>query len=356
MTNRAVQDAFGTSLDPKKFKNAAARDLVYAVRSVIEHCNKSSNSQTRWAERQRSEVGEKVESRKFVNHAPHRFLSMHKVLRRILELWTPLTSLYGEKSTTFPLAEKYDTITQLYSFLAPAADVMRYTQNGTEVTGPRSVLSLAKLKMYTLSSETPLLLQEVDDPRNAASKIMGMSNRPPHEPEAVLVDHHDLDPVVQETRELLAKGMHSRFFCRYSPKSLGKGDISYAFEIACALSSQSVGLKFIDRIVADPVFQLTPHEQIEHSKALKRQILSLIRMLAIRAAEKIEEKKSLCVLGLPESAAGIERDFRASGTLITPKRANLRPQNVEMLLFVNINDSIVPWNDPEKIPAGQMNQ
>ncbi|KAI9908744.1 hypothetical protein PsorP6_004600 [Peronosclerospora sorghi] len=68
--------------------------------------------------------------------------------------------------------------------------------------------------MYTLSSETPVLLQEVDEPRKVASKSMGMSNRPPQEPEAVLVDHHDLDPVVQETREVLAKAMHSRFFGR----------------------------------------------------------------------------------------------------------------------------------------------
>ncbi|KAI9908225.1 hypothetical protein PsorP6_004213 [Peronosclerospora sorghi] len=125
---------------------------------------------------------------------------MNKVLRRVLELWIPLISFYGEKWTTLSLADKYDTLYQLYSLLEPAADVMRDTQNGTEVTGPRAVLSLAKLQMYTLSSETPLLLQEVDDPRNAASKSMGMSNRPPQEPEAVLVDHHDLDPVVQETR------------------------------------------------------------------------------------------------------------------------------------------------------------
>ncbi|KAI9907018.1 hypothetical protein PsorP6_003772 [Peronosclerospora sorghi] len=152
MTNRAVQDAFGTSLDPKKSKNAAARDLVSAVKSVIEHFNKSSNSQTRLAELQRSEVGEKVESRKFVSHAPHRFLSMNKVVRRVLELCTPLTSFYGEKRTTFPLAEKYGTLTQLYSLLAPAEDVMRDTQNGTEVTGRRAVLSLAKLRMYTLPS------------------------------------------------------------------------------------------------------------------------------------------------------------------------------------------------------------
>ncbi|KAI9910273.1 hypothetical protein PsorP6_010742 [Peronosclerospora sorghi] len=199
MTNRAVQDAFGTSLDRKKSKNAAARDLVYAVKSVIENFNKSSNSQTRLAELQTSEVVEKVESRKFVSHAPHRFLSMHKVLRRVLELWTPLTSFYEEK-IRHP--------SQFYSLLAPAADVMRDTQNGTEVTGPRAVLSLAKLKMYTLSSETPLLLQEVDELRKEASKSMGMSNRQPQEPEAVLVDHHDLDAVVQETRELLAKRMH----------------------------------------------------------------------------------------------------------------------------------------------------
>ncbi|KAI9914432.1 hypothetical protein PsorP6_006987 [Peronosclerospora sorghi] len=306
---------------------------------------------------------------------------------------------------------------------------------------------------------------------------MGMSNIPPQKPEAVLVDHHDLDPVVQETRELLAKGMHSRFFGRYIPKSLGKGDISYAYAMACALSPQSVRLKLIDSIVADPVFQLTPREQIEHSKALKRHIWSLIRELAIRAAEKIEEKRfssedpdvssakrrkttsgprssftrrsgsefkglgfldndddedrsggevddsvvnveekvdeeirrlqasfgpnkasdiatssssesgsmfqasntfrtdevldfwlninchysylacvARCVLGLPASAEGIERDFVASGSLITPKRANLLSHNVEMMLFVNINDSIVPWDDPENIPTWQMNQ
>ncbi|KAI9916215.1 hypothetical protein PsorP6_018253 [Peronosclerospora sorghi] len=105
---------------------------------------------------------------------------MHKVLRRVLELWTPLTSFYGEKSTAFPLADKYYTLSQLYSLLAPAAYVMRDTQNGT-------------------------------------------------------------------------------------PKNLSKGEISYAYEMACALSPQSVRLKFIDRIVADP--------------------------LAIRAAEKIEEKR-----------------------------------------------------------------
>ncbi|KAI9907009.1 hypothetical protein PsorP6_003313 [Peronosclerospora sorghi] len=274
MTNRAVQDSFGNSLDRKKSKNAAARDLVYAVKSLIEHFNKSSNSQTRLAELQRYEV----ESHKFVSHAPHRFLSMHKVLRRVLELWTPLTLLNGENIRTFPLAEKYDTLSQLYSLLAPAAYVMRDTQNGTEVTGTRAALSLAKLQMHTLSSETPLLIQEVDEPRKAASKSMDMPNRPLQEPEAVLVDHHDLDPVVQETRELLVKGMHLRFFGRYSPKSLGKGD--------------SVRLKLIDRIVADLVFQLIPREQIEHRKALKRHIWSLIRELAIREAEKIEEKRS----------------------------------------------------------------
>ncbi|KAI9906760.1 hypothetical protein PsorP6_004322 [Peronosclerospora sorghi] len=57
MKNPSVQDAFDTSLDPKKSNNAAARDLVSAVKSLIEHFNKSSNSQTCLAEFQKSDDG-----------------------------------------------------------------------------------------------------------------------------------------------------------------------------------------------------------------------------------------------------------------------------------------------------------
>lgn len=63
-----------------------------------------------------------------------------------------------------------------------------------------------------------------------------------------------------------------------------------------------------------------------------------------------------CVLGLPASAAGIERDFGASGLLVTSKRANLLAENVEMMMFININEDIVPWEDSDIIPRDKIEE
>ncbi|CAM9663902.1 unnamed protein product, partial [Hapterophycus canaliculatus] len=106
----AAEDAFGTSADPQKSKNKEACRVVQLVIKAAAKLNEST-----------------MFKQKFEEHAPRRWLSLVRVMERVIRSWHVLRTVYANDGEECPLGEanNKDDILQLYSLLRPLSAIMR---------------------------------------------------------------------------------------------------------------------------------------------------------------------------------------------------------------------------------------
>lgn len=100
---------------------------------------------------------------KVVEHAPQRWLSLVKVLERVIRLWHPLKKLYKTNSEVFPLEEGDNEagILQLYSLMEPVAAIIRDGQHGSLPMNGKMHMALSLLKATTLRETEPLKVTQI---------------------------------------------------------------------------------------------------------------------------------------------------------------------------------------------------
>jgi hypothetical protein len=69
---------------------------------------------------------------------------------------------------------------------------------------------------------------------------------------------------------------------------------------------------------------------------------------------KILPNVARVLFAVPASSAQIERDFSVCGDLISPNRASLSQENVDMCAFLNRNKSFVDISQCEAIPVDEL--
>ncbi|CAN0588206.1 unnamed protein product, partial [Ectocarpus sp. 12 AP-2014] len=84
LADRAAEAAFGTSADPQKSKNKDARQVVSLIIKAAAKVNQSPIFKQKFDEAQMEMLGETL---KISRHAPQRWLSLVRVMERIIRLW-----------------------------------------------------------------------------------------------------------------------------------------------------------------------------------------------------------------------------------------------------------------------------
>lgn len=86
---------------------------------------------------------------KLVSDAPQRWLSLAKVLERILSLW-PALRLHHHKSEqheAFPLQDSEAILPQLFALVKPIANIIKESQAQSTWTAGKSLVDMSLLKV-----------------------------------------------------------------------------------------------------------------------------------------------------------------------------------------------------------------
>ncbi|CAM9672446.1 unnamed protein product, partial [Hapterophycus canaliculatus] len=155
LADRAAEYAFATSADPQKSKNKDARGVVQLVIKAAAKVNQSHIFKQKFDEAQLEMTGEVLKIRK---HAPQRWLSLVRVMERIIRLWHVLRKVYANDGLPFPLDEgdNKDDILQLYSLLQPLAAITQDGQYGAVPMSAEMHMAFAELKQLVLDPTAPL--------------------------------------------------------------------------------------------------------------------------------------------------------------------------------------------------------
>lgn len=251
--NCALVDAFGTSLDPAKSKNALARAVIVRAKKVVEHVNKSHPTQTLLRELQ---VAAAESVLKLLSDVPQRWLSTTNLLRRLLALWPTLRQLYAAQDQVFPIEGDHPLLLQLYSIMAPVADIIRQTQGGKVAFGHLALVKLNHLLHTTCDATTPLPIlnpNQGTEPTNFLSQ-------------------DELDPCAAKTRELLASAVRDRFFKRYSTAEWTM------FDLCCFLYPPTLRLGYLDSTIQKEVVDGKSRE--ERGIAVRAKVIALAQQAA----------------------------------------------------------------------------
>ncbi|CAM9287042.1 unnamed protein product, partial [Sphacelaria rigidula] len=155
LTDKAAENAFGTWADPQKSKKPAARDVIKLVIKSAARVNQSSTFKQRFEELQLEMLNEIF---KITKHAPQRWLSLVRILERIIRLWHVLRKLHVDEGGEYPLdrGSNKDAILQLYSLQQPHSAITRDDQQGDVPMTVEVHMAFAELKVEVLDPTKPL--------------------------------------------------------------------------------------------------------------------------------------------------------------------------------------------------------
>lgn len=217
LADKAAEHAFGTSADPQKSKNKEARQVVQLVIKAAAKVNQSSTFKQKFEETQLDMLNQVL---KISKHAPQRWLSLVRVMERIIRLWHVLRQVYVKGGEECPLDKENnkDDILQLYSLLQPLAAITRDGQYGAVPMTAEIHMSFADLKKNVLDPTKPLRVFDIpaapDSPEaeKAEEEHRGQKGKPPlpHK----MVEPGELRPVTVKTREELNKALVQRMYSR----------------------------------------------------------------------------------------------------------------------------------------------
>ncbi|CAB1119309.1 unnamed protein product [Ectocarpus sp. CCAP 1310/34] len=219
LADRAAEQAFGTSADPQKPKNKDARGVVQLVIKAAAKVNQSPIFKQKFDEAQLQMTGEVLKIRK---HAPQRWLSLVRVMERIIRLWHVLRKVYANDGVEFPLdkGDNKDNILQLYSLLRPLAAITRDGQYGAVPMSAEMHMAFAELKQEGLDPTGPLKVFDIPPTPDSPAALQSDEELPvtvntgkkplPHK----TVEPAALRPVATKTRELLGKALVEKLYAR----------------------------------------------------------------------------------------------------------------------------------------------
>lgn len=215
LADRAAEAAFGTSADPQKSKNKDARQVVSLIIKAAAKVNQSPIFKQKFDEAQMEMLGETL---KISRHAPQRWLSLVRVMERIIRLWHVLRKVYANDGEEFPLDKdnNKDDILQLFSLLQPLAVITRDGQYGAVPMAAEMHMAFAELKKEVLDPDEPLKVFDIPatpvspEAEQADEEVPKKKKSLPHK----MVEPAALRPVATKTRELLTKTLVEKLYRR----------------------------------------------------------------------------------------------------------------------------------------------
>ncbi len=225
LLNCALADAFGTSLDPAKSKNPAARAVMLRAKKVVEYVNKSSIAQQSLKEIQLRDAGKAL---KLISDVPQRWRSLVDMLERLLSLWNQVRMMYSANGKPFTLDTDHALLVQLYSLMEPVCTLLTDAQSGSYPAAPSVMAHFRHLIRTVLNVGEPL---ELIDPADRDASV------------TITVDQ--IHPMVTETRRLLRAAITERFVERYSFAAFTM------FDLCCFLYPPFNDLPYLSTLLGD---------------------------------------------------------------------------------------------------------
>ena len=204
LSHLALTDAFGTSIDPAKSRNVAARKFFKKIKKVIEATNKSELLGCAFEAAMMEIFATYL---KLINSPQHRWSATALVLERLLICWDAMIKAFRDLQRPVPLTDSDRTLCiEFYSIIEPVRALQSKAQAMQLFVIIDVYIMLYTLITTTLDLGKPLeLLQPV-------RRQLGI------EPAANISRPTDLlQQPTCDARALLLEAMSQRFFNRYHP-------------------------------------------------------------------------------------------------------------------------------------------
>lgn len=199
----ALVDAFGTCKDPRKSKNTEAREVFDRLRKQVECVNKSTLLKQRFDER----VLERFERFiKLRNTPAHRWSSVEDLLESLQLLWNELEEALADVGEDFQLSDHKDIIDEFRSIIVPVRRIQKMCQRVKSFVAVDVYLNFIDLYFNVLDPEARLELH--------ISKRRAFDQAAP---DREYRDAMSLDRRTTTVRNILRKGLSTRFYDRFHP-------------------------------------------------------------------------------------------------------------------------------------------
>ena len=214
MENRALLEAFGTQIDPKKSSNGEARAVFTNARSAVESVNKSDLLKKAFEEEQ-TKVG--VRPVKLKNSPHHRWGNSIETLYQLLKYWTPLKNAFNaaEKMRDYPFDEAdKEVIVEFHSLLVLA----RYVQvSAQKVEGSSLMETYGHLiEQWRACREGQHLI--INCPKEVENSLAQLGQIPSAGDDNETVTAHSLlKPVTKAVKKKTRQALNKRYFDRFHP-------------------------------------------------------------------------------------------------------------------------------------------
>lgn len=95
---------------------------------------------------------------KLVHDVPHRWLSLVRVLERVISLWRVIRTHYhkNEKGKRFPLQDVETVLPQIFALVYPISEIMKESQALHQWSAGKTLINMAQLKTELLNLEVSL--------------------------------------------------------------------------------------------------------------------------------------------------------------------------------------------------------
>ncbi|CAN0488808.1 unnamed protein product, partial [Laminaria digitata] len=208
-----------------------------------------------------------------------RWISLCKMLLRVLERWGVLERFYLEKAKQlFPLKGRKDEVEEMFAVIDAVRTVVVYSQDTYESTAQGGLQRLVLLATSVLEPKKPLKVKHVPPIGQKESDVAPPALRP----------HDELTEVGAATREAFAKAVATRFVVPRYGKGLSSH--SHRYDMAIFLSPGGRSVKYLDTLKSSTVGELggfvKPASEVKERIVDQARAILIIGIVKARAMAK----------------------------------------------------------------------
>ncbi|CAB1096918.1 unnamed protein product [Ectocarpus sp. CCAP 1310/34] len=287
MLNRVIIDGTGMANTANQSKNLSCRGLMEICKKVVQHVNRSQGFKIELEDTLEKASDGKRWKAKLSQAVSQRWISLCKMLLRILEQWVAIDKVYASNREKFPLGDLRREMEEVYSMLSEFKAVIEYSQTTHEATAQKALEMTVDLLTYTLDPAERLRVYHV-------VSIGAEGDTTKYDD----IEHEDLTPIGRNTRVALRKALVARFLPRYG-RELDAG--GHLFDRTMLLSPNQRKLRYVDALRSSAAKE----GDMRSSSAIKAKIKEEVTDLLVAAIEAIR--------ATAPSDGGVESTSSASG-------------------------------------------
>lgn len=337
MTNAVTKRAFGITKNYLDSKNKDMTKFIQKCIRLIFVVKATEKFGSLFKECQQMFANDQTENcLKLIGFSQHRFMSIYKMLERILKVWEPLEKYFeiktkrhleenlpGPPPEEFPLAGLKADVVQILSLLHPISITNSLSQ-GNNSNMVHVLLSVYKIRKIVLDLDVALL------------DFRSTKNDPVYLPVAQLTS------MVRNTRTMLKDAFHSSFFRRYTTKKV-ICKATYVPEMCMFWDPILKQLSAIEQTARTCNLQRGVQEPIltQNVQMVMERVRSNIKKLLLKSAKSLHDNTSGNVGAAPTVSLNSDLlDAYAEFSTITP---STRVQSTDEAIMDKVESEMENW-------------